>query len=256
MKCQQNLVKLPNPDDLCVIKAQIGDARIIAVNTLAERVREIVLSPKKPMHFMAGQRFEASFAPSIIRPLSIASLPGEPEIRLHIQQHSFGRLSEYLQNTNLVGQTVKLKGPLGTVYLRANCHRPILCVSHNTGLGAMTALIRSIGNARLVNPVYIYAGFTLREDIYGLKALREAASQLNLLKKLCVVVASGTKEKKFGQIQGLLTDALAPNLATFRECRVYAFGSPHAVESVSWSLIQAGVSPERLHAEPFFCTSY
>lgn len=250
------LVELPNPEDLCVIEPQIVGARIISVNKLAERVYELVLSPKKPLQFVEGQHFEVSFESNLVRSLSIASLPTEPQIRIHVQRHPVGRLSEYIQNTELVGQTLKLRGPLGSVYLRAHCRRPILCVSHSTGLAPMISLIRAIGSARLLNPVYIYVGFTLHEDIYGLEALREAASHLRVLKRLRIVVASGANEKERGQIPGLLTDALAPQLAELRECRVYSFGSPYAVETVSWSLIQAGVDPERLHAEPFLYANY
>lgn len=120
----------------------------------------------------------------------------------------------------------------------------------------MISLIKSIGDAHLTNPVYIYAGFTLREDVYGLEALREAASHLRGLKRLRIVVASGASDKKQGQTPGLLTDALGPHLADFIDCRVYSFGSPHAIDTVSWSLTQAGVAPERLHAEPFLYANY
>ncbi|MGB0216403.1 MAG: 2Fe-2S iron-sulfur cluster-binding protein [Alteromonas oceani] len=250
------LVSIPSVEDLCIVEAQIIGAEVFAVRSLSSTVDEFVLRTKTPAQFRAGQHFDVTWHPTIIRPLSAASMPGENELRFHVQRHPFGRFSQFAANNKLVGNTVTVKGPLGSVYLREHCTRPILCISHNTGLGAMVTLLRSIADAGLLNTVYIYAGFSLREDMYGIEELKDVISGLRGVTKLRVVVASGLKERKRGYLTGLLTDAIHLELARLKECRVYSFGSPHAIETVSWSLKQAGVLPDRLHSQSFLYSHY
>lgn len=247
------LVELADSENTYVVPAQIATARVLSVRPLAARVTEIVLQPNKPLRFAAGQHFEFKFGTELIRHLSMASSPADPEVRVHVQHHPYGRLSEYVKNGLKVGDVAKLRGPLGTVYLRQRCGAPIVCISNNTGLGPMLALLGSIAQAAVPNRVFVYAGFTLVEDVYGLDELRELTSKIRGHVRTQVVTASGPVNRK--EVRGLLTDALANGLSRIKGSRSYLFGSPHAVEAVARFLRREGFPAEQIHAEPFVYSS-
>ncbi|MGQ0696900.1 MAG: 2Fe-2S iron-sulfur cluster-binding protein [Panacagrimonas sp.] len=243
------LVELPDRNDVLVLPPQIARAQVVAVDSLADRVRQLRLRPGKALRFEAGQHFELGWSSNLIRMYSAASLATDAELNFHVQLHRYGRASRHLADVLKTGDSVRLRGPLGTTYLRRSCSAPILCISSNTGLGPMLALIRAIGEARMTNPVHIYAGFAMSEDEYGRAELERAAKYLPSLRRCQTVIGGGTLRR--GDRRGLLTDVIAADLANLRSSRAYLFGSPHAVEATSRLLGRNGIAPERLHAEPF-----
>lgn len=243
------LVELPDRDNVLVLPPQLARAQVLAVDSLAERVKQLRLRATKSLRFEAGQHFELGWSSNLIRIYSAASLQTDAELRFHVQLHRYGRASRHLAEVLKTGDSVRVRGPLGTAYLRRNCSAPILCISSNTGLGPMLALLRTIAEARMSNPVHIYAGFAMSEDEYGGAELERAAKDLPSLRRCQTVISGGTLRR--GHRRGLLTDAVAADRASLRNCRAYLFGSPHAVEATSRLLRRNGIAPERLHAEPF-----
>lgn len=243
------LVELPDRDNVLVLPPQVVRAHVLGVDSLAERVRLLRLRASRPLRFEAGQHFEIGWSSNLVRMYSVASLQTDEELTFHVQLHRYGRASRHVAEILKKGDSVRLRGPLGTAYLRRNCSAPILCISSNTGLGPMLAFLRTIAESGISNPVYIYVGFTMSEDEYGRAELEPAAKSIPSLRRCQVVIGGGTLPR--GDRRGLLTDALAADRAILRQCRAYLFGSPHAVEASSRLLKREGIAPERIHAEPF-----
>ncbi|WP_333825449.1 hypothetical protein [Pinisolibacter sp.] len=185
---------------------------------------------------------------------SAASMPTDDTLRFDIQLHYHGQASRYIRDTLKVGNNLKLRGPLGAAFLRRNCPAPILCISNNTGLGPLIALLRTISEARMPNPIYIYAGFSSAEYIYGRQELQQATKDLVNLRYSHTVVGGGALNRT--DRLGLLTDVLTADFQDLSAYRVYAFGSPHAIEVSCRLLRLKGVAPNRLHAEPFVYSAF
>lgn len=247
------LVELPDRDDVLVLPPQLARAKVAAVDSPAERVMQLRLRTTRSLRFEAGQHFEIGWSSNLIRMYSAASLQTDAELTIHVQLHRYGRASRHLAEVLKIGDSVRVRGPLGTAYLRRNCSAPVLCISSNTGLGPMLALLRTFAEARMNNPVYIYAGFAMSEDEYGRAELERAARCVPSLRRCQTVIGGGVLRR--GDRRGLLTDALAADRASLHPCRAYLFGSPHAVEATSRLLRRNGIAPERLHAEPFHYSS-
>jgi len=243
------LVEIADPEDVLVVPAQITRGRVIAIDTLAERILRLRVSPDKPLNYAAGQHFEVTWQPDIARSYSVASLASDPNLVVDIQLHYHGRASRYLEEILKVGDTLRIRGPLGAAYLRRSCSAPILCISNNTGLGALIALLRTISEARMANPVFVYVGFSMSEYIYGEAELHKITRTLRNLRGCHVMVGGGILQRS--NRLGLLTDALMTDFQDLSQYRVYAFGSPHAVEVTCQLLQFKGAAQERLHAEPF-----
>lgn len=243
------LVEIPDPEDVLVLPAQTTRARVVAIDTPAERIRRLTLCPDKPLRFAAGQHFEVTWQPDIARLYSAASLEADANLVVDVQLHYHGRASQYLENILKVGDILRIRGPLGATYLRRHCSAPILCISNNTGLGPLVALLRAIAEAEMSNPVFVYVGFSMSEYVYGTRELTQVTKALRNLRRFCTIIGGGPLRR--ADRLGLLTDALGADFQDLSNYRVYAFGSPHAIE-VSCRLLRfKGVMQERLHAELF-----
>lgn len=247
------LIELPDSSEVLVLPPQFLRADVSAIEPLADRVLRLRLRPHKPLRFVPGQHFEVALSSNIARMYSAASLPEDSELMFHIQIHSYGRASEHLTRSLKPGDLVRLRGPYGTAYLRPNHSAPTLFVSSATGLGPMLVQLRALADAGTSHPVYVYAGFAMSEDAYGQSELERVAHSLNALRRCERVIGGGARRR--GDRHGLLTDILAADLRNIQSWRAYLFGSPHAVDSITRLLRRKGISPERLHAEPFHYSS-
>lgn len=243
------LLELPDRNEVLVLPPQRVRADVVAVEPVADRVLRLRVRPNKPLHFMPGQHFEVRFSSNLARMYSAASLPNDPELTFHIQVHRDGAASRHLTDILKKGDTVRLRGPYGTAYLRECLSEPTLFVSSSTGLGAMVAQLRFLAVAGTTRPVYVYAGFSLSEDAYGQDDIERVANHLKSLRRCERVIGGGTFQR--GDRHGLLTDILATDLPTLNSWRAYIFGSPHAVDSVTRLLLRKGLAPMRLHSESF-----
>lgn len=243
------LVELPDRSDVLVVPPQILRAQVMAIEPLADRVRRLLLRPSKSLRFEAGQHFELSWSSNLVRMYSAASLQTDPDLKFQVQLHRDGRASRHLVEVLKIGDSVRLRGPLGTAYLRRKCAAPILCVSSGTGLGPMLALLRTIADVEMNNPVYVYSGFAMSEDAYGRDELQMAAGRLRALRRCQTIIGGGTLQR--GERRGLLTDVIAEDFTSLRDVRAYVFGSPDAVEGTARLLRHKGIAPDRTHVEPF-----
>ncbi|WP_082737271.1 2Fe-2S iron-sulfur cluster-binding protein [Sphingopyxis granuli] len=243
------IVEIADPDDVLVLPPQIARGRVEAIESPVERVRRLILSTDRTLKFEPGQYFEVTWSPDITRMYSAAGLPTDPTLVFDIQLHNLGRASEHVADALRTGDTAKIKGPLGAAYLRRKCTAPILCISNNTGLGSLLGFLRGIAKAGMRNPVYVYAGFLMSEYVYGEEDLRQVCKLLKDLRRCATVVGGGTL-KRWDRL-GLLPDIIGKDFDDLSEFRVYAFGSPHAIDVTSRLLRNKGVAPDRLHSEPY-----
>lgn len=247
------LLDLPDRSEVLVLPPQVTRAQVVGFEPLGNRVRRLCLRPNKPLHFVSGQCFELGLSSNLARMYSANSLPSDPELTFHVQIHRDGRASRYLTDVLKIGDTVRLRGPYGTAYLRQHHSAPTLFASSGTGLGPMLAQLRSLADAGASHPVHVYAGFAMSEDAYGWEELERAAKNLKSLRRCERVIGGGSLRR--ADRHGLLTDILATDLSKLHSWRAYVFGSPHAVDSTARLLRRKGIAPEKLHAEPFHYSS-
>lgn len=248
------LVEVPDPDDILTPPSQTAKGYVVAIDSPTNRVIRITIRTSKVLEFSAGQHFEVTWPPDIVRMYSAASHPSDQNLVFHVQIHHNGRASNYFKEVLTIGDTVKIRVPLGSTYLRRNCSAPILCISNNTGLGSLISILNDISNSQIKNPIFVYAGFSMPENVYGEDELKKCTRNIRNLRRCHIVVGGGARRR--GVRRGLLTDVLAADFHGLREYRVYAFGSPHAIDVTSRLLRLKGVSRDRLHAEPFHYAAF
>lgn len=241
-------IEVPEPVEAITHIARTGPARVVSIERISPEVRRVRLEATRELVFSPGQHVEISFERKLVRPYSMSGL-GPTDFSFDIRLYPGGRASQYIEQTLKVGDSLRLRGPLGNAYLRHNPEDPTLCVAAGTGLAPTLSLLRGMAAAGHRHPVKVLAGFSRASEVYGLDELDEILRQLPHA-RLNVVIASGPLAR--GQQRGLLTDAIRAELPDPLGWRAYAFGSPHAIEAVVRLLRQKGLTSDRLYADPFY----
>jgi ferredoxin-NAD(P)+ reductase (naphthalene dioxygenase ferredoxin-specific) len=224
-------------------------AQVLGIEPVGHNVRLLRLSNADNLQFSPGQFVELELGRDFTRVYSLASLPGDEDLRFHIRIHPQGRASELLSERLQVGATLRLRAPYGAGWLRHGQDGPLLLASAGTGLGPLLSMLRGIAAARLTHPVHVYASFMLREEVYGLDELNAALERLPNLRASHIVVAGGALRR--GLRRGLLTEVLEADIPHFRNWRANLYGSPFAIDATIHLLRSRGISEDQLHADPF-----
>ncbi|MGQ0699484.1 MAG: 2Fe-2S iron-sulfur cluster binding domain-containing protein [Panacagrimonas sp.] len=254
LACQTSLledttIEVPDIDEPVIHPGGRYRARVSGVEQLSDNVRQLRVGLDQPFAFSPGQCAEVELSRGLSRLYSMAGLPGDSELRFHVRMHPHGRASQVIGQVLKAGDPVKIRGPYGTSYVRRNHSAPILCISAGTGLAPLLSVLRGIVEARMMNPVYVYAGFSAREDVYELAALNELLPRVLSARARHVLVASGPTER--GLRRGLLTEAIDADLGDLTGFRVHGFGSPFAIDAVVQLLRRKGVAEEHLYIDGF-----
>jgi len=244
-------IEIPEPDEVVTHPARIIKATVTAIESATHDIRILRLKPAKPLSFSPGQYASLQFTPEHIRPYSMASLCTDEELVFHIRRVPDGRVSSYVFDELKPGDSVRVSGPLGTAYLRNQHQGPMLCVAGGTGLAPILSILRGAIDAGMDNPIYLYFGVRSPDDIYGLDELKLLQSS-NTNLKLQVVVT--TDEYDSGLRTGLVTEAIAQDLADFNGWRAYVCGAPPMVEATAALIKQRGIEPQHVYADAFYAS--
>lgn len=244
-------IEIPEPDEVVTHPARIIKATVTAIESATHDIRILRLKPAKPLSFSPGQYASLQFTPEHIRPYSMASLCTDEELVFHVRRVPDGRVSSYVFDELKPGDSVRVSGPLGTAYLRNQHQGPMLCVAGGTGLAPILSILRGAIDAGMDNPIYLYFGVRSPDDIYGLDELKLLQSS-NTNLKLQVIVT--TDEYDSGLRTGLVTEAIAQDLADFNGWRAYVCGAPPMVEATAALIKQRGIEPQHVYADAFYAS--
>lgn len=244
-------IEIPEPDEVVTHPARIIKATVASIEDATHDIKILRLHPSKPLSFSPGQYATLQFTPDHIRPYSMAGLSTDDVLEFHVRRVPDGRVSSYVFNQLQVGDTVRVSGPLGTAYLRTRHPGPMLCVAGGTGLAPILSIVRGAVAAGIDNPVHLYFGVRSPQDVYGLKHIRALQEALPSLKLEIVVT---TDDGSAIHRTGLITDAIAQDIADFSGWRAYVCGAPPMVEATAALLKQHGIDGQQVHADAFYAS--
>lgn len=239
---ESDLVAAPAGEGACV------PARIERVGRLAADVLAVHLSIAGEFAFRAGQFLTLRRADGLARSYSIASLPGEGPVELHVRQIPGGRMSGWLAGGAAAGETVDVVGPSGECfYVAGREEQPLLLVGTGTGLAPLWGVVRDAlaqghrGSIRLFHGAMRPEGLYLRDELRAL-AGRHAH----------VEYAASVLEGEGGDaVPGRLDHLLKARLPDLTGWRVFLCGDPGLVQSLRKQVFLAGASMRDIHADAF-----
>lgn len=218
--------------------AQSYGSKILEVRQASSRVAIVRLSRPSGLAFEAGQFvYVRRTVDGIERPYSLASLPSDEFLELHVAIFPDGALSPWLSRE--VGAELEIRGPFGDcTYVADETEAPLLFAGTGTGLAPLVGVLRSALARGHKGPLYLYHGARDSNDFYfssELLALRQSQPTL--------------------EVNELSTDLVQHVLERHPESkqfRSYLCGAPDFVQKLKKRLYLQGSPLARIHSDPFF----
>ena len=225
-------------------------AVIADIHALTPRVLRVRIVPDEPLDYMPGQFLNLETPAGDIRSYSIASLPTEPWLELHIAIIPDGRVSGWLRNDAMVGQAVSILGPQGSCcYTPGNPDEPLLLAGTGTGLAPLYGIAREALRHGHAGPIALYHGSLVPSGLYLHEELRGLAEQSASLTYHASVLHHEPGYEDLPQTP--LDELIFSHSPDLKGSRVFLCGAPEFVQMMQRKVFMAGASMSAIHADAF-----
>jgi CDP-4-dehydro-6-deoxyglucose reductase len=230
------------------------DSTITRVERLTEDVLRIRLARPTGFDFRAGQFVQLIRADGLMRPYSIASLPEESELELHVARLPEGKMSGWLAQS--LGTELTLRGPFGECFYQdEEPQRPLVLAGTGTGLAPLLGILRAAAARSHQGPITLFHGALTSAGLYlraELEALANALPSLELVGSLL----SGTDDELGAHGRWYLEKRELDQLVISRypklnAHRLYLCGNPDIVRRLRKRVYLAGASLDCIHSDSF-----
>lgn len=251
-------VRTAETDVVLAVDSEVDQA-LPAPRTLPARVNRIQpaapgvmkvwlrLPPSAQWDYLAGQHVDVIGPGGIRRSYSIANASDDEHVELHIARLDGGAMSSYWFEQAAAEDLLRIHGPLGTFFAHES-DGPLIFLATGTGAAPVQALLREHRERWSATDVAVYVGARTEEDLYWRPDDGWPASWR-------YVPCLSRPDDDWEGIVGYVQDAAARDLSTFDDATVYACGSEGMIRGARELLVQAGLDPNRFHADAFVSTA-
>lgn len=224
-------------------------ARLESVERLSKDVLRVRLRPLAPFEYRAGQYLTLLRGDGLARSYSVASLPSEELIELHVRLLPGGAMSTWFAAVARPGDEVKLQGPAGDCfYLPGRPEQPLLLAGAGTGLAPLYGIVRDALEQGHTGPIWLFHGARNPEGLYLVDELRAMAARHSNLHYRPGVLEGRLSEDVFVGPLDALVRAECPKPVGWR---AFLCGNPELVLALRKKLFLAGLSLKDIHADAF-----
>lgn len=223
--------------DLVIESHEVTTGDEIQVKTLPCRVQKMVkaaddvmvlylkLPANERLQFLAGQYIDILQKDGKPRSFSLANAPHDDEfLQLHIRNIAGGAFTQHVFNEMKERDILRIKGPLGTFFLREDSDKPIIFIASGTGFAPVKAIIEHALQLGIKRPMHFYWGARKQVDLYMLDKAREW-EQRGI--KFTPVIS----DEAWAGRTGFVHQAVVDDYADLSGHQVYACGAPVVVEA-------------------------
>ena len=249
--------------DVTIAARELDTPAGIVVKTLPARVVKLeraahdvmVVSLKLPenqrLAFMAGQYVDILLKDNQTRSFSLANAPHDDAVlELHVRHVPGGRFTDHLFNKMQEKELVRLRGPLGTFFLREASERPVILVAGGTGFAPIKALVEHAAASGIRRMMDFFWGVRARRDLYR-HELAESWMQTKVLRRYTPVLSEPQADDAWRGRTGFVHSEVLADYADFSEHEVYACGPPAMIEGIKHHFFERGLSADRLFYDSF-----
>ncbi|MDX8406194.1 MAG: FAD-binding oxidoreductase [Mariprofundus sp.] len=224
--------------------------RLISKELVNESVVRLRLTLPAGFNYRAGQFINLIRASDeLTRSYSLASIPSDPFLELHIKRVPEGRMSGWLFDDVEVDDEITFFGASGDCfYLPGDPERPILLAGAGTGLAPLYGILRDALERGHTGPVHLFHASLATPGLYLIDDLRElAARHTQFSYTPCVLHGDAPT----GGMQGDISDIPGSVLGSLGGYRVYLCGDPAIVNSLRQKSFMAGAGMQDIYSDPF-----
>jgi NAD(P)H-flavin reductase len=218
-----------------------------------DSVMRVRLRTETPLDYYAGQFVTVFRDDGLARSYSLASLPHENELELHVRKIPGGAMSEWLHRLaeNLAGPDTPLwlQGPSGNCfYTPGNNEEPLLLAGTGTGLAPLYGVLRDALLQGHRGPVWLFHGALTPAGLYLRKELAELCAAHPNFHYVRSVLREGAET---GVEVGELDKCILSRFPSVQGWKGYICGDPALVNSLRRKLFLAGMASKAIYADAF-----
>ena len=245
---------IPHPDRL--VQMQVAGIQRPNPDTLLVHL-EPAVAGECFCQFAPGQYVEVMIPQSgfMTRSYSISNAPrADGSIDLQVRRVKDGRLSDWAFNRMQVGDSVTVRGPLGSFTMRSAVDRPLLFVAGGTGLAPVHALLMQQLALTPQRDMVLVWGVGDARDFYRLDLLEQYLQQDKNL-RVVLVAERGLDAQSIPAgmrtVSGNVVDALRTVTAQLAGRDAYLAGPPGMLAAAVAELRANGLAREQILTDAF-----
>ena len=239
-------------EDIAVSPAGPGsrvEARISGLDSMNDTVMRVRLRTDTTLDYYAGQFVTVFRDDGLARSYSLASLPHENELELHVRKIPGGAMSEWLHHLAAPDTPLWLQGPSGNCfYTPGNNDEPLLLAGTGTGLAPLYGVLRDALLQGHRGPVWLFHGALTPAGLYLTEELAElCAAHPNFHYVRSVLREGDDTEVEVGD----LDKCILSRFPSLKGWKGYVCGDPALVNSLRRKLFLAGMASKAIYADAF-----
>jgi len=129
------------------------------------------------LDFLPGQYVDVLLPGGQRRSFSLANLPADAILEIHVGLVPGGRFSENVFSHMQTGASLEIQGPLGSFFLQENSSRDILMLAGGTGFAPCQAMLRHLFASQAPRRVSLYWGARTKAELYALPQVEDWVRQ-------------------------------------------------------------------------------
>lgn len=249
--------------DLTINIREVDAARDIEVKTLPCRVNRLEhlahdvvriylkIPEAERMQFLAGQYIDVLLKDHAPRAFSIANAPHDDDfIELHIRIVSGGYFSVQVLNQMQEKAMLRIRGPLGTFFLREDSARPAILIGGGTGFAPLKGMLEHAFYTAVNKPLHLFWGVRAKRDLY-LNELPEQWQQSHENFHYTAVLSEPVAGDDWQGETGFVTDSVIKHYPDLSAYDVYMSGPPVMVEAGHQLFLKHGLDENRFFSDAF-----
>ncbi len=203
-----------------------------------------------------GFRYKAGQFVNIVHPetgsrrsYSLASIPCENFMELHVRRVPDGEISNWLCDAIQIGYEITIEGPVGECYYQqGKPEQTIILAGVSTGLAPLYGIARDALESHHTGDIYLFHASLDASGLYYQDELNTMVNDDPNLKYIpCVLRGDAPENGKQGAIDQLIIDTLG----NCDGMAAYLCGDGTIVEAMRRSIIADGIDQNEIYADAF-----
>lgn len=224
-------------------------AAVLDLAPLSKEIMRVRLARAPGYDARPGQFLNLYHDDGLVRSYSIASLPDEGYLELHVRRIAAGQMSNWIHDQLRVGDTVDISAARGdSFYLAGRPDQALLLIGTGSGLAPLYGILRDALAQGHSGPIWLFHGSRHARGLYLIDALRAlAASYPNFHYVPCI---SG-REPAPDACPGRANEVALQLCADLKNWRIFLCGNPDMVGAAKRKAFLAGAALTDIFADPF-----
>ena len=225
------------------------EGKIISQQRVSSSVVILKVQLDSAFEYKAGQFVNVIREDQLCRSYSLASISNDQTIELHVRKVPQGAMSNWLYETELLGQKITLSGPVGECYLTHEMENDdLLLLGVGTGLAPLFGIVREAIAHGFRGKISLFHGGLRLESLYLVEELKNLEQNHPQFQYYPAYL---TGESREGFLQGDLVELLKKHDFDPKNTTVMVCGDPDMVKKLKQTAFLKGVPSKKIFSDAF-----